>query len=50
MDTLNPWFTIGLVLFAVYVALAMLGSRDRGDSAASKRSQRGLRRTHKRNS
>jgi hypothetical protein len=38
MDTLNPWFTVGLLVFGVYVVFAVIGSRDRSrDSAASRR-------------
>jgi hypothetical protein len=43
MDTLNPWFVVGLLVFGVYVVLAVIGSRDRSrDSAASQRPHNAL--------
>jgi hypothetical protein len=51
MDKLNPWFTVGMLVFAVYIVLALLGSRDRpGDSTTSKRTHRAPQRTRRGNS
>ena len=42
MDTLNPYCAVTLALFAVYLLLALFGSRERG--AAAPRRGRDLRR------
>jgi hypothetical protein len=53
MDNLNPWFAVGLLVFGVYVVLAMIGSRDRSrreeieKSAASQRPHGALPRARK---